>query len=367
MRALFLVSDAEWSGRARAFVLAARGLKARGHDVLLACDEHCPVQVRAERERLPVVVVPSSGSAAGTTWLLRQEFMQRDVDVVFVHSDAEHLAASSALRFGRGVGGRAVIRRVPPFAVAEGGARASRIAARIAPSGLLFSTRADRDAADAAGYRVPAIVAPVGLDPAEHDGTRPVPREEIGVPGEARLVVCVHDGVDAGGALAAMRTIGLLAPRHPELHLAVLGGFRADELRMHAAALGITSRVSFLGARADELSVLRAAEVGWIAADADAGAFAALDFMALRIPVIAARRALMEHYVADGIAGVLLSSAEPPATAAAVSAFLARDDQRAAMGNAGRARLEREFSFDAMVSGFEEAAAGARRLAATPA
>ncbi len=360
MRALLLVSDGEWSARARAFVLAARGLAARGHDVVVACASDCPIQVRLARMQLPVVTLRPNASTAGDALLLRRAFMEREVDVVFVHTDTEHLAAGSALRFGRGAG--AVIRRVPPFAVAQRG-HGARLATRMAASGLLFSTAADRDAADAGGYRLPAAVAPLGLDPAEHDATRAIARSEIGIEARARLIVCLHDGVATPQALAAMRTVSLLSSRHPELHLAILGAARQDDLRMHAAALGIGSRVSFLGARDDEPAVLRAADVGWIAADGDAAAFGALDFMAFRVPIITERCALTEHYIADGIAGVLLGAADPPRTAAAVAAFLARDDQRIAMGNAGRARLQREFALEPMIRGFEDATATARQLA----
>jgi len=42
-----------------------------------------------------------------------------------------------------------------------------------------------------------------------------------------------------------------------------------------------------------------------------------------------------------------------------VAAFLAKDEQSAAMGKAGHARLSRDFTFDAMIGGFEQAIAGA--------
>lgn len=362
MHAVFLIPDAEWSGRARAFVVAARGLAQRGHEVLLVCQEECPVQVRIAGAGVPVAAMPAGTGAAGSALQLRQLLRQREMGVVFVHSEAEHLAAASALRFGRG---GAVVRRVPPFAVGPSG-RLGRVAAGMAASGLLFSTRADRDAAGAGGPRLPAAVAPIGLDPAEHDAARAASRAELGLAAGARLIVCVHDGVDVHQVLTAMRTLSLLAARHPELHLAILGAVRTDELRMQAAALGITASVSFPGARDDELGVLRAADAGWIAAQGDAAAFGALDFMAFRVPVIAERSPLTEHYIADGIAGVLLPPADPPLTAAAVAAFLAKDEQRVAMGNAGRLRLQRDFPLEPMVRGFEEAAEAAGRPQAQP-
>lgn len=353
MRALFLVSDAAWSGRARAFVLAARGLIARGHDVQVACAADCPVQVRASEADVPVIPMARDASTAAAAWNLRGVLKERGADVIFVHTDDEHLAASSALRFAGG--GGAVVRRVPPFALASRAGR-SRLASRIAPSGVLFTTEADRAAVAGDSRGVPAGLAPLGIELALHDGLAPASRDALGARPEARLIVCLHDGSDKRRVLIVFRTMALLAPRHPELRLALVGSPRQDELRMHAAALGITALVSFLGARADELAVLKAADVGWVASEGDAAALAALDFMALRKAVLAERSSLTEHYIADGIAGTLLAPADPPTTAAAVSAFVTGEAQRAAMGNAGRARVEREFTFDAMIDGFERAA-----------
>src|SRR5258708_36121297 len=82
---------------------------------------------------------------------------------------------------------------------------------------------------------------------------------------------------------------------------------------------------------------------------------------ARRSPVVAERSPLTEHYVADGITGVLLPEGDPPYLAAAVARVLARGELRATFGNAGRARVEREFSERAMIEGFEQAAVGRRR------
>ena len=356
MRALFLVSGDCWTANARAFLLAARGLGAKGHEVMFACESGCPVQARASESEVPVIALGRDASKANNTMLLRKALQERDVDVVFVHTDAELLMAGSAVRLGRRA--TAVVRRVPPFAAASLG-RGGRLATRIAPTGVLFSTEQDRQAADVKRYRVPAAVAPLGVDLTQHDAVRGVTKASIGAPPDSRLIVCVHDGTDNHKVFTAMRALSLLAPRHPELHLAIVGAGKLDELRMQGAALGINNLVTYLGSRDDELAVIRAADVGWIAAGGDAAAFAALDFMAFAIAVLAERTPLTEHYVADGIAGVLLTGEEPTLTAASVAAFLAKKDQRVQMGNAGRARLQREFSYDAMVHGFEQAVAGA--------
>lgn len=345
MRVLFLVSDGAWNASARAFVLAARGLMARNHAVQIACAAECPVQVHAKAANIQVMSLAKMGS----TLELRRKL--QDVDVVFVHSRAELVAVGSAMALGRGKG--RVIRRVAPFTVTESSA-GSRLISRLASAELLFST--DMDAQNR------GRVAKLGVDPAEHDAATTAARSAIGVPAKGRLIVCVFDG-QKQHVLTPLRTLALLAPRHPDLHMAVIGAERPDEFRMHGAALGINSMVTFLGARTDELSVMRAADFGWIAAGGDAAAFAALDFAGCRVPVLAERTPLTEHYIANGVGGLLLPPADPAITAASVASFLAQDEARASMGNAARARLEREFTYSAMIDGFENAITGGRTQA----
>ena len=115
---------------------------------------------------------------------------------------------------------------------------------------------------------------------------------------------------------------------------------------MHAAALGVGPVVSFLGDTRRRAARDARGGVGWVVSSGDGGAYACLDFMALRVPVIAERSPLTQHYVADGITGLLLSPGDPSYTASGVAAFLADEDKRVAMGNAGRdaraARLRRD-------------------------
>lgn len=330
---------------------------------MIACESQCPVQVRVAESEVAVIPLEPDASAAGDTWQLRKMFQEKAVDVVLVHTEEELLVASSAVRLGRGAG--AVIRRIPPFDVVNAG-KGARLATRIAPTGMLFSTEADRAAADAGRHRVPSAFAPLGVDTADHERATPATKATLGAQSSSRLIVCVHDGGDKRRVFTVLRTLALLAPRHPELHLAIVGAARPDELRMHAAALGIHALVTYVGATENELAIIRAADVGWVAADGDAAALAALDFMACGTAVLAERSPLTEHYIADGIAGLLLAPADPNTTAAAVAAFLARDEQCVAMGKAGRVRLNRDFSYDAMIRGFEQAIAGAAQRSPQP-
>ena len=302
---------------------------------------------------MEVVTLPPGGSVAGDAWRLRNVLRERFVEVVFLHTEREQLVASSAMRMAeRG----AIIRRIPAGLIAMNG-RASSFSGRLASSRLLFTTEADRARTPGAQGE---FVAPLGVDATKVDGIRAQARTSLDVDMDTQLIVCVTGGLARIRAGTALRTLALLAPRHPDMRLALVGpGADHEDVHMHAAALGVTPLVHFLGERDDLPIVLAAADVGWVAADGDDAAFACLDFMAARVPIISERSSLVAHYVPDGIAGVLLPPADPSDTAATVASFLAHGDQRDAMGRAGRTRAQRDFVEAVMIDGFAAAAEAA--------
>ncbi|MEP6733611.1 MAG: glycosyltransferase family 4 protein [bacterium] len=353
MRTVFYHTASHWSGTSRAVAVAARGLAAQGAAVTVVCRAGSSPEEGFRSEGLDVVAVPPTGSIGPDAWRLRAVLKEKFIEVVFLHTEREHLVASSAMRLAeRG----AVIRRVPPGGSATS-TRSGDFAGKMATSLLLFTTEADR-ARSVAGDK--AFVAPLGVDVAKVQDVRAASRETLGYTDATQLIVCVIDRNSGSRVTTAMRTLALLAERHPALRLALVGRAEdADDTRMHAAALGVTSLVRFLRERDQTPELLAAADVGWVAADGDDGALACLDFMAARVPVIAERTPLVSTYVPDGIAGVLLPPADPSDTASAVARFLGDAETRKAMGNAGFTRAKRDFGESAMIAGFVAAAAAA--------
>jgi hypothetical protein len=353
MRVLFYHTARDWSGCSRAFAVAAQGMVARGDSVLVVCRADSVAEQAFASQGLDVTSLVISDSVSRDSWRLRTVLKERPVDVAFVHTEREQLVASSAMRLSaRG----AVIRRVPAGGTAATG-RGGRFAEKMASSKLLFSTEMDRTRA---GVGEQGLLAPLGVDVQKAEEMRMTSRGTLGVEPGTQLMVCVADRKAKGRITTALRTVALLAPRHPDLRLALVGsGCDDDDTHMHASALGVTPLVRFLGERDDMAAVVGAAEVGWVAAEGDDGAFGCLDFMAAGVPVIAERSPLLSLYVPDGIAGVLLARAHPNDTAATVANFLADNNQRVAMGRAGRTRVARDFTEKAMVDGFISAASAA--------
>src|SRR6185312_6105066 len=178
---------------------------------------------------------------------LRKLLHDRFIQVVVVNGDREQLIAAVAARLAERA---AVLRRVATGQRMRQ-SRFERLAFRYAPTGLVFSSEEDRrNAPPTALTRFPAAVVPLGVNAHAYDAIRPASRASIGAPGGTRLLVCVYDRSGRARAATVLRVIGLLAPRHPELRLALVGaGSNDEDLRMHAAALRITGAVSFLRAR----------------------------------------------------------------------------------------------------------------------
>ena len=367
MRALFYHPSPLWNGRARVFLAAARGLAARGWHVTYATAPEGEPRRRALAAGLPAIGVdPEAHPVLGSGELARA-VRDHFVEVVFVHGERDQLAAAGAVwRASRG----AVVRRLGAGETLALGRGVRTAMGRVA-TGFVFTwpdagasgTGAgggDRAVARPAG--IGAVVADVGVPTsgasphaASPDGTA------LDDAPETRTIVCVQ----APGARLATQTVlraaALLAPRHPELRVRLVGPGGDDEgLRMHAAALGVT-RVVIAGAPGvDAAPLLPGADLAWVVADGDDGALGALDAMAAGVPVLVPRGGTAARYVAHGVDGVHLAPGDVHATAAVIARLLAAPAARAAMGQAGRARVVREHDEAAMVDGFARAASVAR-------
>jgi hypothetical protein len=359
MRVLFYVGDKAWSGGARATLAAARGLAARGHSVTVASCEGGRLEQNARAAELDTITINSDGNAVAGAFDLRKVLAERFIEAAVVTSERDHLIVASAMRFAERGG---VLRRVASSEPLESQA-SGRLALRLAAAGLVVASDRELREAIAPGWTIPAVVAPLGVDPSTYDGVEPATWNEMGISPQALLVACSYDPSGRYRMGVVFRTLALLAPRHPNLHVVVFGpGAADDDLRMHAAALGVTPIVTFLRDSGDERRIMRAASVGWVVSGSDDGAYACLDFMSLRVPIIAERSPLTQQYVAHGITGILLTPGDPSYTASNITSFLTGEDTRLAMGNAARARAQREFAETTMIDAFERAvnAAGDR-------
>ena len=353
MHLLFFIGDAGWTARARVFVTAAHGLGARGHEVTVACPPG-PIIDRLDTKQVGVVRTDPRANAAVATFDVRRIAQDRSLDVAFVHSARDQFVVGSGMRLG---GGGVLLRRLAMFGSLDDAPGA--MTTRIAPAAIIVTTEAQ--ARDVQRDGIGRFVIPLGVDPESFDRTPAADRHAMRMQTDAVVMGCPYAPDGRIRLLNALRTLALLAPRHPALRAVVFGQGATDgDLRMHAAALGVAPLSRFIDDKGvDNRAIMKACDLVWIAADHDAAAFGCLDAMALGLPVIAERSAVTEHFVADGITGTLLPEGEPAAVASAVASVIARTETRTIFGSAGRVRVQREFPELAMIEGFERAATAA--------
>ena len=399
MHVLFLHTAREWSGTARVFARAARGISERGAKVTLLVTPDSNVHLAVSPRRAPnqprhtpipepfeIIPFSTEGWSLAAARRLRNIFRRWDADAIFVTTDREHLIAATACWLSRS---GSVVRWTPAGKRLEMGF-AGKFAAWLTKTAYLFASETDRRASNIPKNAIESGSAELGVDvasypsngakaPSPHDPANANPGEASvedsakGKRGEASVedsakgkhgeafIVCVYDPTARGRAATAIRTLSMLAPRHPNLRLMIVGpGSDDEDLRMQAAALRVLHLVSFLGERDDQVSLMKDAHLGWVVAEADTGAYGILDLMALGIPTVASEGGIAQRYIAHGISGALYPPDDSASTAAAVAGMLQSEESRVAMGKAARTRVAREFPESTTIEGFDRAANSAR-------
>jgi glycosyltransferase involved in cell wall biosynthesis len=202
-------------------------------------------------------------------------------------------------------------------------------------------------------------------------------RARLGVPD--RKIQVIHNGVEVGGfprqtdprfraALAgdaerpivltvarldAQKGHGYLlaaAPEIPDALFVFVGeGRERPVLEAQARALGVAERVRFLGHRDDVPDLLAACDVFVLPSRYEGLPLSVLEAMAAAKPVVATAIEGTDELVRHGETGLLVPPAAPSALAEAIRAVLADRALATRMGQAGRARVDREFSMSRMI------------------
>jgi phosphatidyl-myo-inositol dimannoside synthase len=191
---------------------------------------------------------------------------------------------------------------------------------------------------------------PVSLDPLHAPAPHPPTRGELGLP-EGPLVLTVarlagderYKGVDT-----VIEALPAVLARVPDAHYVVVGtGSDLPRLRALAVERGVADRVTFAGRVADgDLAHYYAhCDVFALPSWKEGFGIVFLEAMQSAQPCVAAAAGAAPEVVDDGVTGLLVPPAEPGPLADALVRLLADEPLRRRMGAAGKARLQREFSY----------------------
>lgn len=202
-----------------------------------------------------------------------------------------------------------------------------------------------------------------GHDLASFDLPRdPATRGRLGIPADARLVGLLANFKPLKRHADLVDALERLATKHPRLHVAFYGGGESEEVMARAKAKGLADRVHLHFVVGGAVPALKELEIGVLCSESEGFSNAILEYMGCALPVVATGVGGNPELVEDSRTGILYEVGDVDALARALDALLSDPARAKALGAAGRARVEAEFSLAPMVAGtlavYERALAG---------
>ena len=181
----------------------------------------------------------------------------------------------------------------------------------------------------------------------------------LGIPGEAMVIGAVNRLHEGKRIDILLQAAAIVNRDHPNARLVMIGdGHLRDQVETMIQDLGLTGVVTLAGFRSDVDRLLPEFDLFCLASDREPLGYVVLEAMACGLPVIASRSGGVVEAVVDGETGLLFEPGSADSMAAAMSALIEDRGRAKAMGMAGRARVEREFSqshmMDTMAAIYEE-------------
>lgn len=300
--------------------------------------------------------------------LLPTPSLRRRIDVLAADVGAELVVLDPALPLGW-LGPRLAL----PYAVVVHGAEVTvpgrlpgarrllapvlRGAVHVIAAGTYPSAEADH----AAGVVLPTTVIPPGVDtglfrPLD-DAARRAARTRLGLPVDGPLVVGISRLVPRKGFDVLVRAAASLAPRHPGLTVAIVGGGR-DRRRLERLANRLGAPARFLGRVpfADLPAAYGCGDVfampcrnRWGGLEQEGFGIVFLEAAAAGVAAVAGASGGVADAVDDGTTGIVVDRpGDVAAVTSALRCLLGDAERRRAMGAAGRRRAVEAFSYDVL-------------------
>ena len=169
------------------------------------------------------------------------------------------------------------------------------------------------------------------------------------------LILCVGRLAKDKGHLTLLRAFAIVAGKDPEARLRLVGdGPQEAQLRMLAGTFGLGDRVEFVPGSPDVRAHYAEARIFALASVREGQPNVILEAMSSGLPVCATAVGGIPGLVENGVTGLLSPAGFAEALADSLLRLLADPPLGDTLGRAGRARVERDFSFTAMVAAHEE-------------
>ena len=353
MRSLHIDTARTWRGGQNQVLLTVTALAEAGHDAMLLAHEDGELKRRAGEGLRFLGFAPRSEFDVQAAWRLVKVIADLRPAVI----DAHDPMAVSLVAMAQQMGGSSAPR---PLVVAS-----RRVDFHLKRHAFSKWKYRHVDVFIAASQLIASILESDGIEPGRiavvHDG---VDIDRI----DRHETVDVHKAFWLPHGAPVVANVAALAPHKGQKHLIaaaadlvralpdarvlIVGdGELRDTLQHQIAALGLERHVMLAGFRADVIGILKSVDLVVMSSVTEGLGSVILEAMACRRAVVGTRAGGIPEAIEDSVTGLLVPPRDEHALAEALIQLLPDHARRLTMGEAGRARVEAEFSLDALVRG----------------
>ena len=341
-----------WGGAERATVALLDGLRLRGHDVLLLCNDRL-VATESRSRGVPAEICVLGGDIAIPHAFRLSRLLKHHRPDVFIVGTYKKL-------FLAGLGARmAEVPRVIARVGLESDTPRSikyRIALRRWIDGVAVNSRRMAESfASLDGFDSSRVKVIWNGVESRHPPADPMKlRQELGIPAGQFLIGTV-------ARLAIQKRIDRLlevTQLLPDVSCVIAGdGTRRDELTEKAKSLAVQERVCFLGHRDDVGDVMAAMDVFVVTSESEGLSNAMLEAMSYGLPVVSTNVSGAEDALGvddQGLSAGIVTNFDVQSIANAVTTLEKDPKLRGTMSRMARKRALTQFSQERMLSSWEE-------------
>lgn len=353
MKVLLVDLERAWRGGQNQALLLMKGLRERGHEAELVAAEGSALGERANGAGISVH--PASRGVFRIPTALRVRSLLGSGKFDVVHANEAHAVTAVWLALkGAREASRVpfVISRRVGYPLGKGHIAQARYraAARIVANSKWVAEQAA--ASGAPREKLTVVYEGAEIPPRFPVEQRESARSRWGIPASAKLLGCVGVLLPDKGQEWLIRALRGVKKEFAQTKLLLAGdGPCRPRLESLARELGMTADVIFAGFVDDVENVYAGLDVFLLPSFFEALNNSLLAAMAYEIPSIAFHKGALGEIIEDGKNGLLVSGPNEREISDAVLKILRDQNFASSLGRAGRARVEENFSAEAMVSG----------------
>jgi glycosyltransferase involved in cell wall biosynthesis len=352
MFSLHLDTARTWRGGQSQVLMTVLGLREQGHRALLVAHPEGVLRQRAKEGHDLIALAPASEMDLGAAWRLSRVIRQFSPDVVHAHDSHGVAMAATALAMA------SPTPRPPLF-------MSRRVDFHIRKNALSRWKYNQVDCFICASAAIRKMLISDGIraerttvvhDGVEIDRIDLVPaasiHEALWLPRHAPVIANAAALVPHKGQRHLVEAAALVVREIPDARFVICGeGELRESLERQIAGHNLEKHVLLPGFRSDVLSLCKTIDLFVMSSLTEGLGSAVLEAMACRKAVVATSAGGLPEAVADGETGLLVPPRDDGALASAIVRLLRDDPLRVRFGEAGRRRVEDQFSAAQMVEG----------------